>query len=282
VYGIQRSCDPRIGAYYTGVSAAMIKGCDVVAKTDPSAIKDSDFDQIGVRALSDSQLEVTTQGPLPFFESTTPMWMLRAVPKETIAQFGDAWIEPGNIVTNGPFVLDQWDKNVNRVFLKNPLYPKDVENTYGGNVERISTIIVKDGGTVYSLYQNNEVDTAGLPRSEQAKIQADPEQSKQIIKNFDLSVFYFGFAYDKPPFDNVHARRAFSAAFDRKTFVSDVAGGRGAPMAHFMPPGIFGALVSMKSVSVLLKTSASTLIWRSRKSPPLVMRTAKVSRTSRS
>ncbi len=241
-YGIKRACDPRLGAYYTGVVAAMVKGCDVVAKEDPASIKDSDFDQVAVKALSDTQLQITTQGPLPFFESTTPMWMMRAVPKEVIAQFGDQWIEPGNIVTDGPFVLDQWDKNVNRVFLKNPLYPKGIQDTYGGNVERISTIIVKDGGTIYSLYQNNEVDTAGLPRSEQTKIQADPVRSKEIIKNFDLSVFYFGFAYDKPPFDNVHARRAFSAAVDRKTFVSDVEGGRGAPMAHFMPPGIFGAV----------------------------------------
>jgi len=242
VYGIKRSCDPRLAAYYTSVSAAMIKGCDVVAKLDAAAVKDSDFDQIGVKALSDSQLEVTTQGPLPFFESTTPMWMLRAVPKEAIDEYAENWTEPGNIITNGPFVLDQWDKNVNRVFVKNPLYPKDVENSYGGNVERLITIIVKDAGTQYSLYQNNEVDASGLPRSEQAKIQADPELSKEISKTFDLTTFYFGFAYDKPPFDNAHARRAFSASLDRKTFVSDVLGGRGAAIAHFMPPGIFGAV----------------------------------------
>ncbi len=242
-YGIKRSCDPRLGAYYTSVSAAMIKGCDVVAQEKTDAVKDADFDQIGVKALSDSQLEITTQGPLPFFESTTPMWMLRAVPKEVIAQFGDQWTEPGNIVTDGPFLLDQWDKNVNRVFVKNPLYPKDVENSYGGNVERISTIIVKDAGTIYSLFQNNEVDTSGVPRSEESKILADANLKKQLIRHPDLSTFYFGFGYDKPPFDNVHARRAFSAAVDRKTFVDSVIGNtHGLPIAHFMPPGIFGAV----------------------------------------
>jgi len=241
-YGIKRSCDPRVGGTYMYVSAQMIKGCDVVSRMAVDQIKDSDFDQVGVKALSDSQLQITTQGALPFFESVTPMWMLRAVPKEVIEQYGEAWIEPGNIVTNGAFVLDQWDKNVNRVFLKNPLYPADVESNYGGNVERISVIVVKDPGTIYSLYENNEVDTAGLPTAEQGKIQSDPERSKEIIKTFDLGVYYFGFAYDKPPFDNVHVRRAFSASFDRKTFVSDVESGRGVPIAHFMPPGIFGAV----------------------------------------
>jgi oligopeptide transport system substrate-binding protein len=54
-------------------------------------------------------------------------------------------------------------------------------------------------------------------------------------------VFYFGFALDKPPFDNVHVRRAFSAAFDRQTFSDEVLQGQCLPMVHFAPPGIFGA-----------------------------------------
>jgi oligopeptide transport system substrate-binding protein len=57
----------------------------------------------------------------------------------------------------------------------------------------------------------------------------------------DLGVIYFGFAQDKPPFDNVHVRRAFSAAFDRQTFSDQVLQGQCLPMLHFAPPGIFGA-----------------------------------------
>jgi peptide/nickel transport system substrate-binding protein len=57
----------------------------------------------------------------------------------------------------------------------------------------------------------------------------------------DLSVTYFGFALDKPPFDNVRVRRAFSAALDRQTFSDDVLQGQCLPMVHFAPPGIFGA-----------------------------------------
>jgi oligopeptide transport system substrate-binding protein len=45
----------------------------------------------------------------------------------------------------------------------------------------------------------------------------------------------------KPPFDDVRVRRAFSAAFDRETYVTDVIQGQGLPMKHFAPPGIFGA-----------------------------------------
>jgi oligopeptide transport system substrate-binding protein len=241
-YGIKRACDPRLGSFYTPVAASVIKGCDVVSKIKPSQIKDSDFDQIAVKALSDTQLQITTNGSLPFFLSTTSMWMFRAVPKETIAEFGDKWIEPGNIVSNGPYLIDTWDRNVSRVYVKNPLYPKDVENTYGGNVERLQTIVVKDASTIYSLYQNNEVDSSGIPRAELNSIRNDKERSKEYYQRTVLATYYFGFMYDKPPFDNVHVRRAFSAAIDRKVFVSELAQGLGVPMAHFMPPGIRGAV----------------------------------------
>lgn len=241
-YGMKRSCDPRLGAYYTGaVSAVVLKGCDVVAGIAPDKIKDTDFDQVAVKALSDTQLEVTTQGPLPYFLSTSGMWQFRPVYKEAIDEFGDKWTDPGNIVTNGPFVIDEYDKTVTRVYVRNPNYV-EVNDSYGGNVERIRTIIVKDGGTIYNLYQAGQVDASGIPAAELSRLRNDPQLSKEIYQVSNLAVDYFGFAYDKPPFDNVHARRAFSAAFDRNAYVSEVLQGRGVPMAHFMPPGIRGAV----------------------------------------
>jgi oligopeptide transport system substrate-binding protein len=241
-YGMKRACDPRLGSYYTAVAAAAIKGCDVVSKLETDKVTDADFDQIGVKALSDTQLEVTTQGAIGFFESTTPMWMYRPTPKEVIDEFGDKWVEPGNLVTNGPFVLDELDANVNRVFLKNPLYPEGIQDNYGGNIERVSYVIIQDGNTNFSLYLNNQIDAAGVPRAELPRVRQDAELSKQLTQSIDLTVFYFAFAQDKAPFDKVGARRAFAASIDRNAFVTDVIGGRGIPMFHFMPPGIFGAV----------------------------------------
>jgi oligopeptide transport system substrate-binding protein len=241
-YGIKRACDPRLGAYYSNVAAAMIEGCDLAFGTPVAELTDATFDQVAVKALSDTQLEIKTQGAIGFFLSASGMWVFRATPKEAIDEFGDDWTKPGNIVTNGPFVMAELDNNVNRVFLKNPLYPEDVNDNYGGNIERVNTIVVSDGGTIYSLYQNSEVDSAGAPNSELQNIRQDPELSKELRQSSDLAVFYFGFSYDKAPFDNVHARRAFSAVLDRQTFVTEILQGRAVPMAHFMPPGIRGAV----------------------------------------
>jgi oligopeptide transport system substrate-binding protein len=242
-YGIKRACDPRLGGLYTRVAAAIIKGCDVVANLDPGNIQDSDFDQIAVKATSDTELQITTQGPLPFFIYTSSMWMFRAVPKETIDQFGnDQWTNPGNIVTDGPYLLDQYDPTVSRTFVRNTLFPTDVFDNYGGNIDKINVTIVNDSGTAYSLYQNNEIDAVGAPQGELDTIRKDPDLSKQLVQRTELATSYFGFMYDKKPFDNVHVRRAFSAALDRNTFVSEVLIGRGLPIGHFMPPGIRGAV----------------------------------------
>jgi oligopeptide transport system substrate-binding protein len=241
VYGIHRACDPRTGGLYSKVAAAMIKGCDVTMKLPLADLNDAAFEQVAVKALSDTQLEITLRGALGYWQPASAMWIFRAVPREAIEEFGDRWIEPGNIITNGPFMLAQWDRTINRVYLKNPYYPDGVNDNYGGNVERIETIIIPDGGSIYSLYQNSEIDSAGVPDSELQRIRQDPEESKQLRQNSDLGVFYFGFMYDKPPFDNVHVRRAFSAAIDRQALVSEILQNRAVPMAHFTPPGIRGA-----------------------------------------
>ncbi len=237
VYGIQRSCDPRLESYYTGVAAAIVKGCNVVAKTKKDKVKDSDFDQVGVRALSDTQLEITTQGNFGYFLYISSLWMFRAVPKEVIGQYGERWTDPGTIVTDGPFVVDLFYPT-KAVFVRNPLYPKDVNDDYGGNVERVNMLVIGIDALL-ELYQADQIDTAPVAAYQLDRIKKDAGLSKQLLQRKSMSVFFFGFMYDKPPFDKVGVRRAFSAVIDRKAFAEQF---KGTPIAHFMPPGIHGAV----------------------------------------
>jgi ABC-type oligopeptide transport system substrate-binding subunit len=54
-------------------------------------------------------------------------------------------------------------------------------------------------------------------------------------------VFYAVFNYQKPAFNNLHLRRAFSTALDRTRFLDEVIEIGGIPMIHLAPPGVFGA-----------------------------------------
>ncbi|NDJ85878.1 MAG: hypothetical protein GYB66_08335, partial [Chloroflexi bacterium] len=120
VYGIKRACDPRLGAYYGSIAANVIAGCDVVNNTPPEEVTDELVfgDTTLVTAPDDTTLQVELQFPAGYFFSMTPMWMLRAVPQEVIEEFGDDWTQPGNIVTNGPYFVDENVSGVRRVVVR--------------------------------------------------------------------------------------------------------------------------------------------------------------------
>jgi oligopeptide transport system substrate-binding protein len=238
VYGIKRACDPNIGSYYSTVIAPVIKGCsDVLNYEDPTAIPPELTDAIGVSAPADDTLVVELEFPAGYFLSMTPMWTLAATPQWAIEEHGEQWIEAGYIVTNGRFVLDEWVHGVRRTLLRNPFMPEDMKGD--GNIEIFEASVVPDTSTGYALWLNGEVETSSIPDAElQAHLEKYGDETVQIA---DLAVFYIAFRMTKEPFDDVHVRRAFSAAFDRETYVSEVLQGQGLPMKHFAPPGIFGA-----------------------------------------
>ena len=238
-YGIKRSCDPRLGAYYTSVADKIILGCNEVSTKPVEEVTDADYDLVQVEALDDTTLVVNLQFSAGYFFSQTPMWMYRPVPQEFIEEYGDDWVELGNIVTNGAFVLDEWVRGVRRVYIQNPYLPADLRGD--GNVERVVITIVEDQGTTFALYQDDQIDRTGVPPAELQSVLEDPAYADQLSQTSDLAVFYFGFAHDKAPFDNVHARRAFSASIDRAAFVQEIRQSRGVPMLHLTPPGMFGA-----------------------------------------
>jgi len=216
----------------------VIKGCEAVLYfEDPAAVPPELVEAIGVSAPADDTLVIELAFPASYFLSMTPMWTLAATPEWVIEEHGEAWIEPGNLVTNGRYVLHEWQPGGQRSLWRNPLMPQDLRGT--GNIERVVTRIVPELSTGYALWLKNEVDATGIPDLElETHLEEFPEETSQVP---DLSVSYFGFALDKPPFDNVHVRRAFSAAFDRQTFADQVVQGQCLPMVHFAPPGIFGA-----------------------------------------
>ena len=238
VYGMKRACNPNTGSYYSGIIAGVIAGCsEVYNAEDPENIPQDLIDAIGVEATDDETLVVTLPGPAAYFMSMTPMWTIAATPQWAIEEYGDEWIEAGNIVTNGRYVLNAWEHGVTRTLLRNPLMPEDMAGE--GNVERIITNVVPDTSTTYSLWLNNEVDTTGIPAGElEAHLAAYADETVQIP---DLAVFYIAYRMTKAPFDNVHVRRAFSAAYDREAHVEVIEQGQGLPMKHLAPPGIFGA-----------------------------------------
>lgn len=237
VYAIKRACDPNTGGGYSYVIAPHVLGCADVLDSDPTAVPQELIDAIGVTAPDTATLVIQLENPAGFFLSMTPMWIILATPQWAIEAYGETWTEAGTIVTSGRYVLTEWVHNVRTSIQRNPLMPADMAGS--GNIERRIVTIVPDVTTGYALWLNGQVDTSAIPPPElEAHLQNYPDDT---VQQAGLTVFYFGFRTTKAPFDDVRVRRAFSAAFDRATFITEVRQGQGLPMRHFAPPGIFGA-----------------------------------------
>jgi oligopeptide transport system substrate-binding protein len=238
VYGIRRACDPNTGSYYSTIVAPQIKGCeDVLFFKDPEHVPQALWDTVGVHAPDDETLVIQLEFPASYFLSMTPLWTLAAVPHWTIEEHGQEWIKPDNIVTNGRFVLQEWTPDVRRTFLRNPLIPADLHGN--GNIQRLVFSVVPTRSDGYTLWLDNQVDSSYIPEDQlQTHLRQFPDETDRIA---EPAVHYLSFRMTKPPFDDPRVRRAFSAAFDRDTFVQEVLQGQGIPMIHFAPSGIFGA-----------------------------------------
>lgn len=236
VYSIRRLCDPYVGDYYSSVIAPVILGCADVfnyGSQAPQAL----IEAIGVSALDKETLVIQMEYPTGYFLSLTSMWTMAATPQWTIEAYGEKWTEAGTIVTNGRFVLSEWIHNTRLTVQRNPFMPADMLGE--GNIERRVEYIVPDKTEAYGLWLNNQLDTATVPEEElETHLDSFPSESQRVS---DHAVFYFGVATTKPPFDDVRVRQAFSAAFDRATYIAEVRQGQGLPMRHFAPPGMFGA-----------------------------------------
>jgi oligopeptide transport system substrate-binding protein len=239
VYGVKRACDPRLNSIYgASMVAQIVKGCDKTWAIQPSNLTDADLDMVQVKALDDTTVQFTLNYGVGYFLNQTSLWVMRPVPRETIEQYGDHWTDVGNIVTNGPFVLDELVTGTDRVFLRNPFLPKDMAGP--GNIERMQVTVVSDIGTMLTLYEQNQLDISPVPASVlQSALQGSLANQVKTFSN--MGVYYIGFTIDKPPFDDVHLRHAFSASIDRQAFIQQVNGGLGDPMIHFTPPNVFGA-----------------------------------------
>jgi len=234
-YSWKRQLDPATAAPYSSFLYD-IKNAEAFNKkqvTDPG--------QVGVRTKDDWTLEVALEGPRGYFPVLAAY--LAALPghKPSIEKFGDKWTEAGNIVCNGPFVLETWEHNKVMVIRKNKHFfdAKDV------TLEKVIVpIIPVASGSL--PYENNELDMTALQTADLRRLQGDPRTGKEVFRYPFPGTWYLLPQVTKPPFDNIKVRRAVAHAIDRENIVR-VSQGFAVPAHAMIPPGFPGALDDKKT-----------------------------------
>ena len=211
-YSWKRTLDPELAADYAYqlygiVGAAEYNGCE----KNCAALRD----QVGVTAVDDYTLQVELTSAQPWFIQQASHHSFLAVHQETVEQFGADWTEPGNIVTNGPFMLESWEHEATINLVKNPDW-RDADSV---SLERIDGRIIVDGTTRVQAFEAGEIDAidgGGLPPEEIERLKEEPYYEQYP----SLGTYYYGFNVKN--ISDVNERRALSLAINRQVITDDI------------------------------------------------------------
>ena len=241
VYGIKRVCDPNTASDYAWL-LYVISGCEELNTTDPEAENFQEvYDAMGVEALDDYTVKFTLAYGEGYFPQVTTMANLFPVYQPIIEEKGDRWIEPGFIVTNGAYVMTEWVHGDHMNLAKNPFWPYWGTDYGSGNIEQLVGYMIEETSTTFAMYENNEIDSSGVPSDQVDRVKADPVLSKEFVNSPINCTYYYGFVTEKAPVNDVKVRKALSMGIDRKTLVEAVLKGGQIPANTFTNPLNFGS-----------------------------------------
>jgi len=227
VYGTLRTLNPETAADYAFLSAEWVMGGEAYNNGE------GPVEDVGVVALDDYTVQITASEPAGFLLQIYGLWLFTAQPQWAIEEYGDAWTLPGNYPSYGTFVLKEYDPGSRVVIVKNPFWEGTESHPVSALDEIDATFL--DQSAALAAFEAGEVDvteTVPLPDLDRLRV----EYPDELYIGAQDCTYYYGFNVEKPPVDNVHMRRALSAAIDRQALVDFVLKGGQQPAGFFSRP----------------------------------------------
>lgn len=229
IYSWTRLLTPSIASEYN------YQGFYIKGAKDFNTGKTKDASTLGLKALDANTLEVTLENPTPFFLGLLYHHSLMPVHKATIEKFGSKWTRPGNIVSNGPFLLKRWEINKVISLEKSPLYWEADKVT----LTQANFFPVEKQDTEEKMFRSkelhvtNEIPLEKLPlwqKDTSGVYQGDPY----------LGSYFYLLNTKHKPLDKKEVRKALNLAIDREKIVRLVTRGGQLPGTALTPSGTGG------------------------------------------
>jgi oligopeptide transport system substrate-binding protein len=150
-------------------------------------------------------------------------------------QRGGAWTRPGELVSNGPFILKEWRPNAYIRVERNPNY-WDAGRV---RLREVWFYPTDDENAEERAFRAGQLHvTARLPKTKVAVYEAEHPAELHLLPTNRTS--YLTFNVSRAPFTDPRVRRAFSSAVDRERLVRAALGGLGTPAHSLVRPGVGG------------------------------------------
>lgn len=232
-YSWERALDPKTESVKASTYLGDIEGAQEMLAGEAVELS-------GVRVINDLTLEVTVDGPKPYFLDKLVYVTAYVVDRANVAR-GMNWTDKPN--GTGPFKLKEWQKDELLILERN--------NDYYLETPRLEHIVFQIfAGRQMMMYEQGEIDIARVFPDDFDKV-LDPQNplNQELYTTPSVVMGYLGFNVTMPPFDDAKVRRAFALALDGEKIIEVVQKGNSERAAGFMPPGIPGHNEELEPIS---------------------------------
>ena len=200
-----------------------------------------DFSEVGIKAIDELTLEVTLENPTPYFLQLLDHYSMFPVHKPTIEKFGGAdergtrWTYAGNLVSNGPFKLTEWEINRSVVVEKNSFY-------YANEDVKLNRIIfypTENGTTEERMFRAGQLHyTNDVPIDKIESYRSAGDQALRITPY--LGTYFYRINTSVIHLQDPRVRRALAMTIDRELLTEQVLKAGQIPAYAMTPPDTLG------------------------------------------
>ena len=194
-------------------------------------LTDADLDSLGVKAVDDKTLEVTTTTRVSFFDELMSFPCFYPINEKFCEKQGDKYGKSADsILGNGAFVMTNWEPGSVAEFEKNDKFyaAKDVK------IDKLVMKLVQEPKVAAQSFEAGETDFAIINSDLVDKYKKD-ESFKSISEGF---LFYIQPNLENKDLANVNVRKALSLAINRKDLCENVLKDGSQAASGFVPSGL--------------------------------------------
>ncbi len=222
---------PDTGAEYAyfAYSTAQIKNAEAFYNGE------CDWEDVGVKVLDDTTLEVTLAAPIPYFTSLLSQGCMLPVNEEYYNEVGaDQYCtSPETSISSGPYVLDTWTHDSEIVLTKN-------ESFYNADAVSLDKLVYKmytTTDTKLNAFKAGEVDVISLSGDQTAQLKAE---GFTPVEYTTQSEYHILFNCEDKYMSNVNLRKAIDACYSRNDFITAIRKDASVAANTFVPSPVSG------------------------------------------
>ena len=226
VFAYRRIMDPATAAGYASILFP-IKNAAAINKGEMPK------EELGARAVDDGTLEITLENPTPYFLELLTHQTGLPLHRASVEEHGDAFVQPGNLITNGAYELVSFTPNDKIVMRKNAHF-HDAENV---QIDTINYIPFEDRATCLRRFEAGEVLSCSDIPAEQMDYMREALGDQVHVTPY-LGTYYLPIKVKKEKLSDPRVRRAISMVIDREFLAEEIWQGTMVPGYSMVPDGI--------------------------------------------